>query len=236
MHSHTSDVMIKILVADDDNDILELLEYNLSKEGYEVLLASNGKEAIEIAQKEIPDLIILDVMMPEFDGVEVCEKLRSQRKFLNTLIIFLTARSEDFTQIACYENGGDDYIVKPIKPRVLMSRIKAILRRQIVHTSNYQSTEVAIGDIRIDIEQHQVIRGDEHITLPKKEFELLTLLISRPGKLFSRDEIFNKVWGVETVIGDRTIDVHIRKLREKIGNDFIKTVKGVGYKIEVPNS
>lgn len=224
--------MTKVLVADDDNDILELMEYNLSKEGFKVFLAKDGKEALEVAEAEIPELIILDVMMPHWDGVQVCEKLRGNTKFENSLIVFLTARAEDFTQIACYESGGDDYIVKPIKPKVLVSRIKAILRRQDVRSGASISNTIVLGDIELDIEQHSVTKAGENVNLPKKEFELLSLLVSRPGKLFSRDEIFNKVWGVDTVIGDRTIDVHIRKLREKLGHEYIKTVKGVGYKIE----
>ncbi len=224
--------MIKVLVADDDNDILELMDYNLQKEGYEVILAHDGEQAIELAIEHNPSLIILDVMMPKWDGVEVCEKLRAKTAFENTLIIFLTARTEDFTQIACYESGGDDYIVKPIKPKVLMSRIKAIMRRQVVRKTSETSSKIVIGDIVIDLEQHAVIKAGSPINFPKKEFELLSLLIAKPGKLYSRDEIFNKVWGIDTIIGDRTIDVHIRKLREKLGKEYIKTVKGIGYKIE----
>ena len=225
--------MVKVLVADDELDIRELMEYNLAKEGFEVLLAKDGGEAVSLAKEHSPELIILDVMMPVLDGVEVCEKLRSSSQFENTLIIFLTARAEDFTQIACYESGGDDYIVKPIRPKVLMSRIKAIMRRQVVRNTTMPNNQIQIGDIIVDVEQHLVTKGTQTINLPKKEFELLLLLVSKPGKLFSRDEIFNKVWGVDTVIGDRTIDVHIRKLREKLGDEYIKTIKGIGYKLEV---
>ncbi len=223
--------MPKILIADDDPDILALLEYNLAKEGYEIITASNGKEAVEKAEFTLPDLIILDIMMPEMDGVAVCENLRSKKKFQATLIVFLTARTEDFTQIACYENGGDDYIMKPIAPRVFVSRINALLRRK--HISNeLENNVISIGDVTIDLEKFVVVKNGVDFSLAKKEFELLTLLISKPGKLFSREEIFNKVWGIDTVVSDRTIDVHIRKIREKIGNDYIRTVKGIGYKFE----
>ncbi len=225
--------MTKILIADDDISILELLEYNLKREGYVIFTAKDGEEAIRVAKEEIPDLIILDIMMPKLDGVEVCEKLRADSTFENTLIVFLTARTEDFTQIACYENGGDDYIVKPIKPKVLASRLKAILKRKI--SSEYgssKSDEFTFGEISINIERFEVKKNGDALALAKKEFELLLLLSSKPGKLFTRDEIFNKVWGVDTAIGDRTIDVHIRKLREKIGDSYIRTVKGLGYKIE----
>lgn len=222
----------KILIADDEKDLIELLDYNLTKEGYEVFHAFDGKEAIEVAKEVNPDLIILDIMMPEYDGVEVCEILRGNPKFKNTLIVFLTARSEDYTQIVCYENGGDDYIVKPIKPKVLVSRIKAIFRRNAGSSVESKET-ISVGDVKVNLEQFQVYKHNEKIALAKKEFELLVLLVSKPGKLFTRDEIFNKIWGSDQFIGDRTIDVHIRKLREKIGNGFIKTVKGMGYKVEI---
>lgn len=221
----------KVLIADDQEDLLELLEYNLSKEGFDVILAKNGKEAIEKAKVEDPDLIMLDVMMPEFDGVEVCEILRGQNQFKNTIIVFLTARNEDFTQIACYENGGDDFIVKPIKPKVLMSRLKAILKRRVEYAKE-ETHVMTVADLKINTEEFMVYKNDVKINMAKKEFELLVLLVSRPGKLFTREEIFNKVWGSDQFIGDRTIDVHIRKLREKLGNGYIKTVKGVGYKVE----
>lgn len=223
--------MPKILIADDDPDILALLEYNLAKEGYEIITASNGKIAVEKAEQTLPDLIILDIMMPEMDGVAVCENLRSKKKFQATLIVFLTARTEDFTQIACYENGGDDYIMKPIAPRVFVSRINALLRRKNV-SNELENNIISIGDVTIDLEKFVVVKNGTDFSLAKKEFELLTLLISKPGKLFSREEIFNKVWGIDTVVSDRTIDVHIRKIREKIGNDYIRTVKGIGYKFE----
>lgn len=223
--------MLKILIADDDPDILDLVEYNLSKEGYNVMTAKDGKEAFDKASTFNPDMVILDIMMPEMDGVEVCGKLRSLSQFSKTLIVFLTARNEDFTQIACYDNGGDDYIVKPVKPKVLVSRINAIFRRVLVSVSK-DSEKIKIGDLEIDLDQYVVLRKGEKISLAKKEFELLVLLGSKVGKLFSREEIFNKVWGFDQVISDRTIDVHIRKLREKIGDSYIRTVKGVGYKLE----
>jgi len=222
--------MIKIVLADDDSDILEMMKYNLSKEGYIVICANDGKKAIEMVELHKPDLVILDIMMPKKDGVEVCGILRANPEFDKVMIVFLTARSEDYTQIACYENGADDYIVKPIKPRVLVSRIKGILRRQQVEQGG--NKPIAFKDIEIDLDKYSVKKDGKEITLAKKEFDLLVLLSSRTGKLFTRDEIFNKVWGVDQMTGDRTIDVHIRKLREKIGNDYIKTVKGVGYRME----
>jgi len=224
--------MAKILIADDDEDIRYLVEYNLVKEGFEVITAKNGIEGFELSKEHRPELVILDIMMPEMDGVELCEKMRSMPEFDNTLIVFLTARTEDFTQIACYENGGDDYIVKPVKPKILVSRINAILRRSRIRT-NSQSDTIELGDIVVDIEKYNVSKSGSIVELAKKEFELLTLLISKPGKLFTRDEIFNKVWGVDNAIGDRTIDVHIRKLREKLGQANIKTIKGLGYKFEI---
>lgn len=225
--------MVKILLADDDPAIVEMLEYNLKKEGFVVYTTSDGEEALEIAKRELPNLMILDIMMPKLDGVEVCERVRSMRELDQSLIVFLTARSEDFTQIACYENGGDDYIVKPIKPKVLISRLKAILKRQLPTDTADKKHVLTFGNISIDVERYEVKKDQQGISLAKKEFELLLLLGSKPGKLFTRDEIFNKVWGTDTAIGDRTIDVHIRKLREKIGDTYIKTIKGLGYKIEV---
>lgn len=221
--------MVKIIIADDDPDIVEVLQYNLSNEGFDVHAVNNGLEVLPLAKEINPELVILDIMMPGKDGVEVCEQLRASKQFENTIIIFITARSEDFTQIACYEHGGDDFIVKPVKPKVLISRIKAMLRRTKIASRG--TSLIEFGDLVIDLEKFKVKNKGVEVQLAKKEYELLTLLASKPGKLFTREEIFNKVWGVELMIGDRTIDVHIRKLREKIGNDTIKTVKGVGYKI-----
>ena len=223
---------IKILVVDDEPDILEILSYNLKKENYEVVTAANGEEAIEAAKTHQPDLIILDIMMPKMDGVEVCRNLRTDQQFNNTVIAFLTAREEDYSQIAALDVGGDDYITKPIRPRVLISRVKALLRR----SSNINKEEVShiieVGDLVIDTEKVKVTRGEQTIELAKKEFELINLLVSKPGKVFTREEIFNKVWGTDVIVGNRTIDVHIRKLREKLGDRYIKTMKGIGYKFE----
>lgn len=219
----------KIILADDDEDILEVLKYNLDMEGFETHCVTNGLEVLPLARKINPDLIVLDIMMPGKDGVEVCEQLRDQRQFDQTSIMFLTARSEDFTQIACYDNGGDDFVVKPIKPKVLISRMKAVLRRRKPEVT---SEVIDLGDLTIDPERFDVRKNGNEVKLAKKEYELLALLASKPGKLFRREEIFNQVWGVELMIGDRTIDVHIRKLREKIGDHYIKTVKGVGYKLD----
>ena len=219
----------KILLVDDEPDILEFLSYNLKKEGYQVHTALTGEEGIKLAKKEMPHLVLLDVMMPGIDGMEVCRELRSATGMDGVVIAFLTARSEDYSHIAGFEAGADDYINKPIKPRVLLSRIKALLRRS---TNGTESTAVDVGKLRIDRESYLVFKDGEEISLPRKEFELLSLLASKPGKVFARDEILNKVWGDEVVVGDRTIDVHIRKLREKLGEEFIRTVKGVGYKFE----
>jgi two-component system alkaline phosphatase synthesis response regulator PhoP len=225
-----STVPAKILLADDDPDILEFMEYNLRKEGYDVRLASNGKEAVEAALKEIPHLILLDIMMPEMDGIEACKKMRSYRKLDNTVIAFLTARNEDYSQLSGFESGADDYITKPIKPKILISRIRALLRR--VHDPE-ADRRIVLGDIEIDPEQYAVFKKGIRMELPKKEFELLLLLASKPGKVFSRNSILDRIWGNDIVVGDRTIDVHIRKLREKIGEENIKTVKGVGYKFDL---
>lgn len=219
----------KILLVDDEPDILEFLSYNLKKEGYQVYTALTGEEGIRLAKKEMPHLVLLDVMMPGVDGMEVCRELRSAQGMDGVVIAFLTARSEDYSHIAGFEAGADDYINKPIKPRVLLSRIKALLRRS---GNGSESTAVDVGKIRIDRESYLVFKDGNEISLPRKEFELLSLLASKPGKVFARDEILNKVWGDEVVVGDRTIDVHIRKLREKLGEEFIRTVKGVGYKFE----
>ena len=220
----------KILVVDDEPDILEFVGYNLRQEGYTVLTANNGLTAIEIAQEKTPDLVILDVMMPDMDGIETCERMRAIPKLTNTIITFLTARSEDYSQIAGLEAGADDYITKPIRPKVLLSRVKALLRRRVV--SDDFSNKLELGDIIIDKEKHTVLYKNLKVELAKKEFKLLEFLTSKPGKVFTRQEILENVWGIEVVVGDRTIDVHIRKLREKINDQYIKTVKGVGYKFE----
>jgi two-component system alkaline phosphatase synthesis response regulator PhoP len=223
---------VKILIVDDEPDILEFLEYNLKKEGYQVITAPNGEEGIKKAEAESPDLIVLDIMMPKMDGVEVCRNLRSKPEFDKTIIAFLTAREEDYSQIAALDVGGDDYITKPIRPRVFVSRIKALLRRSERNEAINDDDVISVGDLIIDKERVSVRRGEEVIELAKKEFELLYLLVSKPGKVFSREEIFNKVWGTDVIVGNRTIDVHIRKLREKIGDNYIKTIKGIGYKFE----
>ena len=223
---------VKILVVDDEPDILEFLRYNLVKEGYNVLTASNGEEGIKIAVAEVPNLIILDIMMPKMDGVEVCRQLRNRPEFDRTVITFLTAREEDYSQIAALEVGGDDYITKPIRPRVFLSRVKALLRRSERAEVIEEPDVINVAGLIIDKERVTVTKDEEVIELAKKEFELLHLLVSKPGKVFSREEIFNKVWGTDVIVGNRTIDVHIRKLREKIGEHYIKTIKGIGYKFE----
>lgn len=223
----------KILLVDDESDILEFLSYNLKKEGFQVVTAGNGIEAIEKAKKFHPHLIILDVMMPEMDGIETCEKLRSLPDFSDVLISFLTARGEDYSQIAGFEAGADDYINKPIKPKVFISRVKALLKRTgriSEENSNSTGRLITIGNISIDRERYLIVQDGNEFSLPRKEFELLLLLVSRPQKVFTRDEIYAAIWGEKIIVGDRTIDVHIRKLREKIGDRFIHTVKGVGYK------
>ena len=217
--------MEKILIVDDEKDILEFLGYNLRAEGYEVFESNNGEDAISLAQEISPGLIILDVMMPGIDGIETCERMRSIPNLKNSLIVFLTARNEDFSQIAGLEAGADDYISKPIKPKVFLSRIKAILRRK-----GKQEEQQAFGDVVIDFETKQLVFKGEVQNLTKKEYGLLTLLTSRPGKVFGRDEILQKVWGDDVVVGNRTIDVHIKRLREKTSSEHIKTVKGFGYK------
>jgi two-component system alkaline phosphatase synthesis response regulator PhoP len=220
----------KILLVDDEQDILEFISYNLQKEGFEVFSSTNGREAIKIAQREKPHLIILDVMMPDLDGIETCRVIRETPDLKNTLIAFLTARSEDYSQIAGFDAGADDYINKPIKPRVLISRVKALLRRSapIEDTGNI----LQINGFIIDREKYLIVKHDAEIHLPKKEFELIALLASKPGKVFTREDILKSVWGDDVVVGDRTIDVHIRKLREKVGEKYIRTIKGVGYKFE----
>ncbi len=222
----------KILIVDDELDILEFLSYNLEKEGYTVFTAHNGKQGFEAVRNIKPDLVILDVMMPEMDGIETCKEIRALPGNENIRIAFLTARGEDYSQIAGFEAGADDYISKPIKPRVFVSRIKALLRRspeQVQVNANVLDFE----NLRIDKSSYLVKFKDNEMQMPKKEFELLYLLASKPGKVFNRDEILRIVWGQEVVVGDRTIDVHIRKLREKLDDNFIKTIKGVGYKFEI---
>jgi two-component system alkaline phosphatase synthesis response regulator PhoP len=223
---------VKILIVDDDPDIIEFIRYNISNAGYEVSTAADGQEALEVAEREIPDLILLDIMMPKMDGVEVCQRLRAEQKYDNTIIAFLTARSEDYSQIAALDYGGDDYITKPILPKVLMSRIKALLRRRGKPSDGQANHSVIqIGDIEIDLQGYTVKKSGQLIEMVKKEFELLSLLASQPGKVFTRNEIFTKVWGHDVIVGNRTIDVHIRKIREKVGNETIKTIKGIGYKL-----
>lgn len=219
---------ITILLVDDEPDILEIIGYNLSSEGYNVVTADNGIKAIDKAKKAKPQLIILDVMMPEMDGIEACEKLRAVPELSETVIAFLTARGEDYSQVAGFEAGADDYITKPVKPKVLVSKVKSLLRRL---KNGEESEEVfKIGDIVIDRDEYVVYKAGKKISLPRKEFELFSLLTSKPGKVFKREVILDSVWGNEVVVGGRTIDVHIRKLREKIGDHHFKTVKGVGYK------
>lgn len=219
-----------ILLVDDEKDILEFLGYNLRKEGYTVYTASNGPEGIALAREHKPHLIILDVMMPGMDGVETCQLLRQESELQHTVIIFLTARSEDYSQIAGFDAGADDYVAKPIRPKVLLSRVKALLRRAKPAQSTVDVTSVS--HLVIDRERYVIFKDGKEISLPRKEFELLALLVSKPNKVFSREEIYDKIWGSNVIVGDRTIDVHIRKLREKIDMDNIRTVKGVGYKFE----
>lgn len=226
------DNITKILLVDDEQDILDFLSYNLEKEGFQVATATNGKDAINKATKQKPDLIVLDVMMPGMDGIETCREIRNIESLKDVLIAFLTARNEDYSQIAGFDVGADDYITKPIKPRVLVSRIKALLRRTSSVNGTTASDVIEVGGIRVEKDRHMVVKNGIEISLPKKEFKLLALLISKPGKVFSREYILQHVWGNEVVVGDRTIDVHIRKLREKIGDDYIKTIKGVGYKFD----
>ena len=223
---NTSD--IKILLVDDEPDILEIVGYNLKSEGYQVFTANNGVEAVKKAKKIAPHLILLDIMMPEMDGIEACEKIRNIKSLENVIISFLTARGEDYSQMAGFDAGADDYITKPVKPKVLVSKVKSLLRR--LKTDEAVENTVSLGDIIINRDEYVVFKGDTKIALPRKEFELFSLLTSKPGKVFKREVILDTVWGNEVVVGGRTIDVHIRKLREKIGDDYFKTVKGVGYK------
>ena len=223
---------IKILCVDDEPDILEILKYNLSNEGYDVTTAADGKSAIKIALNIIPNLIIMDVMMPKMDGIEACETLRSNEKFNDTIIMFLTARGEDYSHVAAYDAGADDYVTKPVKPKVLVSKVKGLLRR-LQKVIAKDINEIVFDDIKIDREKYKVYISDNVLNLPRKEFELLYLLASKPDKVYKRKKIMEIVWGSEVVVGDRTIDVHIRKLREKIGNKYFKTIKGVGYKFVI---
>ncbi|MCL4111323.1 UNVERIFIED_CONTAM: hypothetical protein GTU68_034036 [Idotea baltica] len=222
----------KILVIDDEEDVLNFITYNLRKEGYQVQTAENGKEGMETAMNYRPDLILLDVMMPDLDGIEVCRQLREKPEFDQTMIAFLTARGEDYTQVAALDHGGDDFIVKPIKPNVLRSRLVALLRRgdRFGEQANHL---LEVGDLILDQEKFTVTLSGKMIELAKKEFQILELLMSSPGKVFSRQEIFRKIWDSEIIVGERTIDVHVRRIREKVGDDYIKTLKGVGYKIEM---
>jgi two-component system alkaline phosphatase synthesis response regulator PhoP len=220
----------KVLLVDDEADILELLRYNLEREGYAVQTALNGRDALKAAKSGRPDLIVLDIMMPGMDGVEVCTQLRQLPEFKNTVITFLTARNEDYSQIAGFEAGADDYITKPVRPKVFVSKVKALLKRSGGDRPEGRILEA--NGVKVDLEKVLVYVGDQELQLPKKEFELLVLLIGKPGKVFKRDEIYSQIWGNELFVGDRTIDVHIRKLREKIGDDRIKTIKGIGYKFD----
>ena len=225
---------IKILLVDDEPDIIEIIRFNLEKVGYQIFTASDGLEALRVAEKELPHLIILDVMMPNLDGIETCERLRKDTRFNDTVIMFLTARGEDYSYVAAFEVGADDYVTKPIKPKVLVSKVKGLLRRFKEVSLNEKALE--FSDLSIDKDKYKVVFKKQELFLPRKEFELLYLLASKPGKVFKRDNIMENVWGNEVIVGDRTIDVHIRKLREKLGDHFLKTVKGVGYKFIEPEN
>ena len=220
----------KILLVDDEPDIVEIIRFNLEQNGYQISTASDGLEAIKVAEKEIPHLIIMDVMMPNLDGIETCERLRQDDRFSDTIIMFLTARGEDYSYVAAFDAGADDYVTKPIKPKVLVSKVKGLLRRLKEKESK---NVIVFNKLIIDRDAYKVINEDKELSLPRKEFELLFLLASKPGKVFTREKIMDKVWGGD-VVGDRTIDVHIRKLREKIGNRYFKTIKGIGYKFIQP--
>lgn len=219
---------IKILLVDDEPDVIEIIRYNLDQEGYKIYTASDGKEALNKAKKNIPNLIIMDVMMPKMDGIEACEQLRNDVSFNDTIIMFLTARGEDYSHVAAFEAGADDYVTKPIKPKIIVSKVKALLRR--LKNEEQTQEKIQIGKLIIDREKYEVTHLGKSFSMPKKEFELLYLLASKPDKVIKREKIMEIVWGSEVVVGDRTIDVHIRKLREKIGNKYFKTIKGVGYK------
>ena len=221
---------LKILIVDDDLDIIEILKYNLNNSGYFVKSANNGIKAIKKAKKFLPDIILMDVMMPEMTGIEACSEIRKIDQLRNTIIIFLSARSEDYNQISAYDAGADDYISKPVKPKILLKKISNIAKK--IKLENSYSKILDFGSLKINREKYLVVKNKNKIFLPRKEFELLFLLGSKPEKVFTREEIMNTVWGTQVVVGDRTIDVHIRKLREKIGEKYIKTIKGVGYKFE----
>ena len=222
----------KILLIDDEQDILEILSYNLQKEGYQVFTANNGNEGVTKAKEIIPDLILLDVMMPEKDGIETCQEMRQIKELQKTLIVFLSARAEEFSQLAGYDAGANDYIVKIIKPKVLISKVNALLQLS-TQVSESQSKVLELGDLIIDKDNFKVTKAGENLLLPKKEFDLLYLLASNSQKVFKREEILDKVWGNDVIVGERTIDVHIRRLREKLGDDSIQTLKGIGYKLTV---
>ncbi|RZP05736.1 MAG: response regulator transcription factor [Flavobacteriales bacterium] len=224
---------IKILLVDDEPDIIEILRYNLTQEGYNVIAAKDGHSAIKKAEKEIPNLIIMDVMMPKMDGIEACGIIRQNPKFNDTIIMFLTARGEDYSHVAAYDAGADDYVTKPIKPKVFISKVKGLLRR--LKKENNLTSIIEIGKLIIDSDEYKVKVSGQSFSLPRKEFELLYLLASKPEKVFKREKIMQFIWGSEVVVGDRTIDVHMRKLREKIGDKYFKTVKGVGYKFVNPD-
>ena len=219
---------INILLVDDEPDIIEILRYNLTQEGYNVITSKDGQSAINKTEKYHPHLIIMDVMMPNMDGIEACSIIRKNPKFNDTIIMFLTARGEDYSHVAAYDAGADDYVTKPIKPKVLISKVKGLLRR--FKKENALETIIDIGELRIDRDEYKVYVSGKPLSLPRKEFELLYLLASKPEKVFKREKILQSIWGAEVVVGDRTIDVHMRKLREKIGDKYFKTVKGVGYK------
>jgi two-component system alkaline phosphatase synthesis response regulator PhoP len=221
----------KVLVVDDEEPILELLKYNLEKQGYEVKTASDGFQAVEIAKKFHPDLVLLDIMMPKMDGVETCRLIRAMPEMVNTFIVFLTARAEEYSEVAAFDVGADDYILKPIKPRALMSRISALFRRDSKKKNT--SAQIKVGDLLIDRTSYTIHVKDKEISLPKKEFELLYFLAQSPNKVFSRDDLLQNIWGADVYVLARTVDVHIRKVREKIGDDYISTVKGVGYKFNL---
>lgn len=223
---------IKILLVDDEPDILEIIRFNLERVGYQIKTASNGLDAIKVSNKFLPHLIVLDVMMPDLDGIETCERLRQDERFQETIIMFLTARGEDYSYVAAFDAGADDYVTKPVKPKVLVSKVKGLLRR--LKKREATSSQLVFNNLVIDREEYKVTLKGKELSMPRKEFELLYLLASKPGKVFKREKIMEKIWGSDVVVGDRTIDVHIRKLREKIGNRFFKTVKGVGYKFIQP--